>query len=183
MTANCTPIGVSVENPNFLLPNKFQLNFGRLPNVQYFCQSVSIPGISLSEAIITNPFVDIYAPGEKPVYDLLNITFYIDENIQTWKEIHDWIRAMTFPKDFDEYKNLPNLNKFSKTLSTKTPQYSDGAITLLTSSNNPKVKFTFYDLFPVSLSTFIMSTTDTPENIITADASFRYNYYDIQIYT
>ncbi len=182
-TANCTNIGGTVTNPNFLLPNKFQLNFARLPNVQYFCQSVSIPGISMSEAIMPNPFIDLYAPGEKAIYDLLNITFYIDEDLETWKEVHDWIRAMTFPKEFEEYKNLNNLNNYTRISPTKTPQYSDGAISLLTSANNPKIKFRFYDLFPVSLSTFIMSTTDTPENIMTADASFRYSYYDIETYS
>jgi hypothetical protein len=181
MTANCTNLGTTVENPNFLLPNKFQLNFSRLPNVQYFCQSVSVPGISMSEALMTNPFIDLYAPGEKAIYDLLNITFYVDENLQTWKEVHDWIRAMTFPKEFEEYRQLNNLNKYTRSLNTDKPQYSDGVITLLTSANNPKTRFKFYDLFPVTLSTFIMSTTDSPENIITADASFRYSYYDIEI--
>lgn len=167
-------------NPNLLHPNKFQLNFSRCPNLQYFCQSVSVPGISLSEAIITNPFVDIYAPGEKAVYDLLNVTFYVDEDLQTWKEIHDWIRAMTFVKEYAEYRELGNLNDYTRQSRSSTPQYSDAMITLLSSANNPNIRFKFYDVFPVSLSTFIMSSTDTPENIITADVSFRYSYYDIQ---
>lgn len=180
MANNCTVIGNTSPNPNFLQPNKFQLNFSRMPNLQYFCQSVSVPGVSMGEAIQPTPFVDLYAPGDKIIYDLLNITFYVDEEINTWKEVHDWIRAMTFPENFEEYRNLNNLNNYSRTNPTPKPQYSDAIITLLTSSNNPKIRFKFHELFPVSVSTFIMSATDTPDNIITADATFRYSYFDIE---
>ncbi len=183
MADNCTVLGGTQQNPNFLQPNKFQLNFARIPSVQYFCQSIIVPGISLSEAIITNPFVDLYAPGEKAVYDLLNITFIVDEELKGWKEIHDWLRAMTFPQKFDEYRELGNLNKYTRAKSNGLPQYSDGQVTLLTSANNPNIRFKFYDLFPVSLSSFSMSATDSPENIITADASFRYSYYDIESFS
>ena len=181
MSESCTNIGFTPENPNYLQPNKFQLNFSRMPNLQYFCQTVSIPGVSLSEVPQNTPFVDLYVPGDKAIYDLLNITFYVDENLQTWKEVHDWIRAMTFPEDFEDYRQLPNLNKHTRAKSTNLPQYSDGIITLLTSANNPKIRFKFYDLFPVTLSTFVMSSTDSPDNILTADGTFRYSYYDIEV--
>ena len=168
------------SNPNFLQPNKFQLNFSRLPNVQYFCQTVSVPGISLSEAVITNPFVDIYSPGEKAIYDLISVTFMIDEELKSWIEIHDWIRAMTFPKEFEEYKRLPTLSNRLAESDAKFPQFSDAAITLLSSANLPLYKFKFYDCFPTTLSTFVMNTGDSPDSPMTADATFRYSYYDIE---
>jgi hypothetical protein len=180
MSENCINLSGTPNNPNFLQPNKFQLNFSRLPNVQYFCQSVSVPGVSMGEAIQPTPFVDLFAPGDKIIYDLLNVTFYVDEELETWKEIHDWIRAMTFPENFKEYSDLKNLNKFTKSQNTPKPQYSDGTLSILSSGNNPKMRFKFYDLFPVSLSTFILSTTETPDNIITADVTFRYSYFDIE---
>lgn len=166
-------------NPNLLHPNKFQLNFSRCPNLQYFCQSVSVPGISLSEVPQTTPFVDLYVPGEKAIYDLLTVTFYVDEDLNSWKEIHDWIRAMTFPKEFEEYRNLGNLNAYTRQVKAQRPQYSDATVTLLSSSNNSNLQFKFYDVFPTTVSTFVMSSTDSPDTIITADATFRYSYYDI----
>jgi hypothetical protein len=166
-------------NPNFLHPNKFILNFGRVPNVQYFCQSVSVPGISTSEIPRNNPFVDLYSPGEKLIYDIMNVTFYIDEELKAWLEIHDWLRAMTFPTDFAEYENLSNLNNFTRYKQTNTPQFSDGTLTLLSSSNKPYYNFKFIDLFPVSLSSFVVSTGDSPDTILTADASFRFAYYNV----
>lgn len=167
-------------NPNFLQPNKFQLNFARAPNIQYFCQSVTIPGISLSEAIRNTPFVDLYSPGEKAVYDILTVTFLVDEEVLGWKEIHDWIRGMTFPVSFSEYANLSKLNDYTKLKSSSFPQFSDASVTILSSSNNPYYKFKFYDCFPTSLSSFIMASTDGPDNVVTCDASFRYSYYDIE---
>ena len=175
-----TAITRNPTNPNPLQPNKFQLNFARSPNVHYFCQSINVPGISLSEALQTTPFVDVYAPGEKAIYDLLSITFIIDEELQSWLEIHDWIRAMTFPKEFQEYQQLPRLNNFTRQLATPKPQYSDATVTILSSSNTPYYSFKFYDVFPTSLSTFVMSSTDSPDNIVTADATFRYSYYDVE---
>ena len=167
-------------NPNFLQGNKYQLNFSRLPNMQYFCQSVSVPGISLSETVITNPFVDLYSPGEKAIYDLINVTFMIDENLQSWLEIHDWIRAMTFPKEFDEYRKLGSMSRAVGTKTGAFPQFSDASLTILSSSNTPTHTFKFYNLFPTTLSTFIMSSQDSPDNILTADATFRYEYYDVE---
>jgi hypothetical protein len=167
------------QNPNFLQPNKFQLNFSRLPNVQFFGQMVTVPGISMGEAYQPTPFIDLYAPGDKAIYDLLNITFYIDEQLKSWIEIHDWIRAMTFPKNFDEYRNIKELNAYTKYQPPNRPQYSDCTVTILSSANSPVVTFKYHDVFPISLSTFLMNTTESPDSPITADASFRYSYFDI----
>lgn len=166
-------------NTNFLHPNKFQVNFSRLPNMQFFAQMVTVPGINMGEAFQPTPFIDLYTPGDKAVYDLLNVTFYIDEQLSSWIEIHDWIRAMTFPENFDEYKNLKDLNNYTKYQQPDRTQYSDCTVTILSSANTPVVRFKYYDVFPTSLSTFIMNSTDSPETPLTSDASFRYSYYDV----
>lgn len=172
-----TPLSNTPTNVNFLHPNKFQLNFSRLPNLQYFCQTVSVPGISIGEIPVTTPFVEKYSPGEKAIYDLLTVTFAVDEQLKSWIEIHDWIRAMTFPEDFSEYRNLPRMTR--NTL-TKTPQFSDASLTIYTSSNTPICRFKFYDLFPTSLSQFTLASQDTPDSILTSDVTFRFTYYDIE---
>ena len=164
------------RNTNSLVANKFQVNFTRLPNMTYFCQSVSLPGLSLGEVPRNTPFIDLYSPGEKLIYDLLSFTFIVDEDLGSWREIHDWMRAMTFPVDFSEYRNLPKLNKFAN---KPQPQFSDATMTILTSSFNTNYNIRLYDCFPISLSSVLFSSTDSPENIITADVSFRFSYFDI----
>ena len=167
-------------NPNVLQPNKFLLNFSRAPSIQYFCQSVSVPGIALSEVPQNTPFVYVYVPGEKAIYDVLNVTFLIDERMTAWIEMHDWIRAMTFPKDYEEYQKLGQLSRIASATSAPKPQYSDASITILSSSNTPYFKFKFYDCFPTSVSQFILSATDSPDTTMSADATFRYSYFDIE---
>lgn len=168
------------KNPNHLIPNKFELNFARTPNVRYFCQSLSVPGISLSEVPVNNPFLDVYSPGEKAIYDLLNVTFMIDEELQSWLEIHNWIRAMTFPVEFSEYRSLDRLNSHIAARADKKPQFSDATIDILSSNNKPYYRFKLHDVFPISLSTFVMNTMDDSSTVLTADATFRYSYYDIE---
>jgi len=165
-------------NPNFLQPNKYQLSFSRSPSLQYFCQALSVPGIALNEIPRQTPFVDLYHPGEKAIYDVLNVTFIVDEEMKSWLEIHDWVRALTFPKEFQEYQDLARLSKY--TGNVDRPQYSDATLTFLSSANTPVVRFKFYDCFPLSVSAFVMSSQESPDNIVTADATFRYAYYDIE---
>jgi hypothetical protein len=163
-------------NPNPLHPNKFQLNFARSPSLQFFCQSVTFPGISLSEIPRNTPFIDIYSPGEKATYDLLNVTFVVDEELKGWFEIHDWIRGLTFPEKFEEYQRLKQLSPLSD---KNFPQFSDAAITILDSAQKPTYRIKFVDCFPISISSIVFAATDDPNSIVTADASFRFSYFDI----
>jgi hypothetical protein len=172
-----TAITRSPSNPNLLHSNKFQLKFSRLPNIQYFCQSVMVPGVSAVEIPRPNPFVELYSPGEKSIYDVLNITFLVDEELLAWKEVHDWIRAITFPTNFEEYASLPNISKpIPKEF---FPQFSDATLTLLSAANKELYNFTFVDVFPIAISSFPLSSTTSPNATITADATFRYSYYNI----
>jgi len=166
------------QNPNLLHSNKFQLNFSRSPNLQYFCQSMVVPGISLSEVPRTTPFVELYSPGDKAIYDILSVVFMVDEEMAAWKEIHDWIRAMTFPYEYEEYVNLPNIAR--PIVKEVFPQFSEAKLTILSNANIPSFEFTFVDIFPISLSSFGLSTMYSPDDVITADASFRYSYYNVK---
>ena len=178
-----TAISRNPSNPNPLQVNKYLLTFARCPNLQYFCQSLTVPGLSKTEIQQTTPFVDTYVPGEKAIYDLLNITFIVDEELTSWLEIHDWIRAMTFPKEFEEYAKLSTLTRNVSFSTTKQPQFSDATLILLSSSFKPTLKILFHDVFPTSLSSVTLSASDTPENILSSDATFRYTYYDIEVVT
>lgn len=164
-------------NTNPLLVNKFQISFTRLPNLTYFCQTVNLPGISLGEIQRATPFVELYHPDDKLIYESLNFSFIIDEDLNSWLEIHDWMRAMTFPKNFSEYQNLPKISKFSK---KGFPQYSDATLQVLTSKFNLNYNIHYYNCFPTSLSGINFSSMDSPENTLTADVTFRYDYFDIE---
>lgn len=168
-------------NKDLLQSTKFRLSFERLKGATYFCQTANIPGLNLTEVPRNTPFIDLYVPGEKLYYDTFNITFLIDEDLQDWIQLHNWIRSMTFPVDFQEYRDLDKLSSASlnRSSSRLPPQYTDASLSIFTNKNNPNYRVEFKDLFPTSLSTIQFSTMDSAENIITADATFRFSYYNI----
>lgn len=165
-------------NLDLLQSTKFRLTFDRLPEMTYFCQSANFPGVSLTEIPRQTPFVELYVPGEKIIYDTLNITFLVDEDLYAWTTIHDWIRGLTFPEKFEEYVDLIRKSEpfATRSLGGK-PQYGNAILTLFTNKNNPNFRIKLVDVFPTSLSTIILNTQDTAENVITADATFRFSYY------
>ena len=44
------------DNLNLLQLVAFETNFQRIPNVNYFCQKVNIPGMVLGSAVQPTPF-------------------------------------------------------------------------------------------------------------------------------
>jgi hypothetical protein len=150
----------------------------------YFCTSANLPGVSLTEIVYPTSLLDVYVPGEKILYDTFNITFLVDEDLRAWTEIHDWIRGLTFPTEFEEFVNLKNITSQQTPAlaqrGTNNVGISDAVLTLHTNKNNPNVRFRFIDLFPTSVSTIVFNTGDTAENIMTADATFRFAYYNYE---
>jgi hypothetical protein len=185
-----TALNRNPENTDLLQSTKFRLTFDRLPGITYFCQVANFPGVSLTEVIRPTPFVDLYTPGEKLIYDTFNITFFVDEDLRSWLELHDWMRGLTFPTDFKEYVGLSRTAKDAVRKSTtidtqflrdqleRRPQYGNAILTIYTNKNNPNIRVKFFDIFPTSLSTILFNVSDTAENIAISDATFRFAYYD-----
>jgi hypothetical protein len=177
-------MSATTRNPavkDILQTNKFRLTFDRLPNTTYFCQSINLPGVSLSEVPYNTPFVDLYVPGEKIMYDTLNITFLVDEEMRGWQQLHDWIRGMTFPVEFKEYRDLARLSPSAamRAGNKLPPQYTDASFTVYSNKNNPAIRIEFKDLFPTMLGSILFNASDNAEVISVSDASFRFSYYNI----
>jgi hypothetical protein len=172
-------MGVSSNptNTNLLQASKFLLTFDRLPFVSYFCTKVNLPGIQFGEATQQMPFIDAPIPGDKMIYEVLEIEFIIDEPFYTWSTIQDWIKGMAFPENFQQYANL-NLQQKLQMRGTK-PQYSDAILTILSNKNNPIATVQFIDVFPISISSINFDTELSAKNIVTGKASFKFTNYDI----
>lgn len=161
-------------NTSFLQPTKFQLSFSRLPSTQYFLQTVNLPGVSMGEAPQNTPFKDLYRAGDKLVYDTMNISFLVDEDMRAWFDIYEWMVGMTFPNSFEDYTRLTQLNK------DFGPIYSDGTLTISTNSNIPNLRVTLVGCFPIALGSIQFSASDSAENTMLSDATFRFQYYTFQ---
>jgi len=163
------------QNTNFLQPTKFLLTFDRITTVQYFCQSANIPGVGLGEAPLNFPGLDVFAPGNKLEYSPFNISFLVDEKLQSWQELHSWFRSIASPEGTDERNTLRALQNNGKVLKTS---YSDATLTVLNNLNNPVVRVQFINCFPTSLSDINFDTKQSADDILTTDATFRYDYFN-----
>ena len=170
-------------NKNLLQGSKFKLVFDRLPNVSFFVTSTNVPGITLTENSVVSPFVDRTAPGDKIDYETLDVEFLVNEDLSPWKEIHEWIRALGFPTNFEEYRNLPALARTQAlaNLNVSKPQYSDCSLTIYTNKNNPAARVHFKEVYPISLTGIDFAAKMTADEVITASVRFRYAYYDLNI--
>jgi hypothetical protein len=170
-------ISTNPSDVNYLQASKFLLTFDRLPFLTYFCTKVRLPGITAGEAVQQNPFIDRPVPGDKMIYEPLEVTFIIDEPMYAWTTVQDWIKGLTFPEDFDQYRGLSLQQRIQ--YRSQSPQYSDATLTIMTNKNNPVVTVHFTDVFPIGISSVDFDTSLDATNIVTGTASFKFTNYDI----
>lgn len=172
---NRTPL-----NTNLLQPTKYLLTFTKIPATQYFCQSINIPGVTVSQLQINTPVHDYYVAGNKQEHSNLNINFLLDEQIESWKNIFYWMKSFSSPKNIEERKRIEELLNDVPGLPIKGKGiYSDAVLTVLSNLNNPMYRIQYYNCFPISLSDITFDTRQSADDIMTADASFVYEYFEI----
>ena len=93
-------------NLNYLSPLGFRFMVKKLPNVNYFCQVVTLPNISMNVIESTTPFSTIPRVGDKLIYDPLTIRFRVDEDLKNYLEIHNWLVGLGHPQSFTQTRNL-----------------------------------------------------------------------------
>ena len=111
---------------NPLSPNGYMFTLQRLPELSYFCQEVSLPAITLPEATQLNPFSKIPLSGDQIDFDTLRVQFLIDEKMENYKAIHDWIVGLGFPENNSQYTqyiegaSMPGISEVAKSSSDAT---------------------------------------------------------------
>ena len=158
---------------NMLSPLNFKFTLKRAPNLNFFVQTINIPGVALPKVDTPNPLIKIPLSGDHLEYDELDITFKVDENLQNYLEVHNWVRALGKPS-FNEYSVLANQATY-----TGEGLKSDIVVTVLTSQKNSNYEFIFKDAFPISISSISFQSTDESVNYIEASARFVYTIFDI----
>lgn len=162
------------QSLNFLSPLNFNFRLKRAPNLNFFIQKINLPSIGIKSTIQTNPFVNIPIPGDHLDYGELSVTFKVDEDLNNYLEIHNWIRAFSFPDNFDEYKQISVNQQYTGESLT-----SDLTLIISNSVKIPNYEVNFRNAYPTSLSALSFQTTDSTVDFITASATFKYLLYDI----
>ena len=171
---------------NFLRPNAFRFSVKDLPNTSFTCQSANLPQLALGFALQPTPFVDVPRIGDKLEFGEFTIRFIIAEDMSNYLELYRWLVAIGFPKDYSQFgeyiKTRPSA--FPMFTNSKGEQellaYSDGTLTILDSTNTPKVNIIYKDIFPVSLEALDFDIASASVEYFTAIASFKYTLFEVE---
>lgn len=155
---------------NYLSPASFTVSIDRMPNVEFFTQSVSIPGVSSSPVEMNTPLRTFYAQQDKLSYDDLTLQFIVDEEMNNYTEVLRWLEGLGFPENTDQHKNYTADNTLE----------SDISVVITNSHKNPNMKFTFKNAFPVSLGSIDLNVSTQDISYATCDVTFRYGSFQIE---
>lgn len=165
-----------VYNINTLSGSHFEFILKDFPNLNFTVQNVNLPGVY--GQLISNPTpVGTYnSPGDRLEYETLLVDFIVDESLNNWREIYNWLRALSpthLFSDSNQYAQLKELRQ--------GPLVSPGTLYILTNSLHINVKVDFKNMFPISLSGVDFSTQDATDRKLHAKVQFAYDYFDLTV--
>lgn len=160
------------DNVNLLSPLNFIFTIKKTPNINYHCQSVNIPGISMGNAEQPNPYVNVPVAGDHIIFGDLNIDFKVDEDLSNYLEIFNWMKGIGFPDSNEQYADLNSQYRGLGVL-------SDATCLILNSAKNPNVRVDYVDIFPISLSDIYLDSREVDVNVAIASATFKISSFNI----
>ena len=173
-------LGKQIANKNYLSPVGFKFNIVKTPKVDFFSNSAKIPGIELGNVQVGNYLKPIDLPGDNIRFEDLTLQFIVDEDLENYLEIHNWIYGLGYPESVNEFQSL--ITKPDGTRDEKE-QFSDGTLAILNSNFNVSARVKFRDLFPVSRSSLEFTATESDYTYFTATVTFKYLFYTIEVAT
>ena len=168
-----------ISNRNFLSPGGFRFTLAKYPKVAYFCQSANIPAISVGELTQPTPFRPIPFEGVLS-YQTLSLRFLVDENLENYLIIHNWMRGLGVPEKFQERQELIDSSVNNRTKGIGEKEFADGTLTVLNSNFQPIFNVVFKDMFPISLNTLEFDAAVSDTDYFNSVVEFNYLQYEIQ---
>ena len=168
-------------------PTKFKFSINKLPKVEYFTTACNLPGVNLGESIFPTPFKQIPVMGDDLTFDNLEITFLVDEKLENYIELHQWLVGIGFPKSRTQFSSFKSSNSdaFPTDAANKgapsgvQAMYGDATLTIMSSKNNPLVEARFQDVYPVALSGLAYNQQEGDIVYLTATCTFQYKIYEL----
>lgn len=178
-----TPWANQISNRNYLSPVGFKFSIRKIPKADFFSNSAMIPGINLGYALQPTYLKDIPVPGDKLTYDDFTLKFFVDENLENYLQVHNWLRGLGFPESIQEFQELKLGDEYfpDKQAKQAVNEYSDASLSVYNSNFNVIATVNFKDVFPTSLSTVNFDATSDDINFVTAEATFKYSIYNIDV--
>jgi hypothetical protein len=172
------------DNKNFLSPIGFKFVIKKTPHINYFVQTATLPSLQLGTSNVDTPFVKFPLPGDHLNFGDFSLTYKVDEDLKNYLEIYNWMIALGFPDNFDQYKSADDIRQGPITgqinRMSGLSMITDGTLIILSSSRNPIHEVVFENIFPTSLSELQFTSTDTDVSFLTSTVTFAYQKYSIK---
>ena len=168
--------GKQIANRNFLSGVAFKFNLTKFPKVDFFSNSAIIPELSLELAQQASYLKNIAVPGERLNFGDFTLRFLVDENMENYQSIYDWLTGLGFPETTKEFADIIKDKDGQR---DPKEAFCDGTLRILNSNYREVAKVKFKDLFPISLSSLDFDATNTDVQFFTAQATFKYTIYDL----
>lgn len=133
-----------------------------------------MPGLSLGDSSRNYATGKVAIPGDNLEYEELSVTFLVDESLNNWREIYNWMRGLA-------PTHINGDNQHTTLSASDFGLVSDGNLILMTNTGNPNITVSFKDLFPYSLGAISMNSSSTSIDPISCTASFRYTRFDLTV--
>ena len=167
-----------ISNRNFLSPVGFKFTLAKEPKVSFFSNTARIPELSLGTAVQPSYLKDVDVPGDKLQYGDFALRFLVDENLENYMKIHNWLRGLGYPESTKNFKDYMT-DDTTNVLDPEMKSFSDGNLHILNSNYRTVAIVKFDDLFPVSLTSLDFDASESDINYFTAEVSFKYTVYNI----
>jgi len=181
------PLTRQPDNMDLASPSQFRFNLLKTPNVEYFITSVNLPGISFSgDAAMNTPYTSISFLGDTLDFADLEITFLVNEDLSNYREIHNWMVGIGFPKNNEQFstavaENSDLVTPTGDASGNTRSLMSDATLTILTNKNNPILRANFKNCYPFSLGGLAYNSQTTDTEQLTATVSFKYDLYEFEV--
>ena len=178
---NVNPFDKQIENRNFLSPVGFRFSLSKAPKVSFFSNSAQLPGLYISPASQPTYLKDIPQVGDKMEFQDFSLRFLIDEDLENYMQIQNWMRGIAFPDNLGEIYDLWSGHGDFSDADPRNPDNltSDGTLQVLNSSQNSQFMVKFNDLWPTDLTTLQFDATPGDIDYFTAEVTFKYTIYEI----
>lgn len=159
---------------SFLQNNKFQVSFNKIPNVVFNAFRIAIPGMVLPSIKTPNPFSKLTLPNTQITYEPLAIDFLLDEEMDNYFEIYNWMIGTGFPESFQQRKDYVIEKRNIAQL------YGDCTVSILNNSNRENRQFIYHNVIPTYLSGFETASANPVPDQVVIRLQLDYDYFTLK---
>ena len=159
---------MSENSLDFLLNTKASFDIAGVNAFSTNVQTFTIPSIYGYVAEQPTPMAARPLPGNKAIVGYMDISFLVTENLKSYLEIYQWMRGIYAMERTEEYKN-------------KKLYLEQATLTTYTSANNPYMRISLIDCFPVKIDELTFNTQASEAEPMKCKVSFAFLRFDISL--